>query len=60
MEQPQVGERWRYRHGSGTPVLVVEITDRVVRYAHEGYPATVFGERCYSWHENFEPYPVGN
>ncbi len=54
---PQVGERWRFRDGGGSAVVVHEVTDRTVRYMHDGYHRPVFGNPVSTWLEYFEPCP---
>lgn len=57
---PQVGELWRYRYGSGSAIVIREVTDVVIRYSHAGYPDTTFGNPVRSWHDMFEPVPLEN
>jgi hypothetical protein len=39
-------------------VIIVEVTDRVVRYALEGYPNTIFFTSLGRWTQQFEPFPL--
>lgn len=60
VSQPIVGERWRYRHGSGHVVVIREVTDITVRFSHADNPLSVFGRSLSAWHQFFEPVPIEN
>lgn len=52
--QPQVGERWRACGATHVVVIVREITDRTVRYSHEGLMETVAGMSFSIWQDVYE------